>query len=124
MTEAETRKERLDELRREVVRDHIERAREAMRRGDWERADALLERAHIVGQPSAVDHVRAHLWMLVCGWKQRDGREIVGQLWRLLVAGPASLTGRYPRGNTGRANVSAFVPMPIPSDLRELLDAA
>ena len=37
------------------------------------------------------------------------------------MAGPGSATGRYPLGNTGRANVSATKPMPIPDDLAELL---
>ncbi|HEV3401169.1 MAG TPA: DUF3703 domain-containing protein [Acidimicrobiales bacterium] len=45
-----------------------------------------------------------------------------GQVLRLVLAGPGSLTGRYPLGNTGGANVSAFAPMPIPDDLRDLLE--
>ena len=102
--------------------EHISRARDAIRRRDWATAEMLLDRAHVIGQPSAVDHVRTHAWMLVYGWKRRDGGEIVGQLWRLFVAGPASFLGRYPVGNTGRANVSGFVPMPIPEDLRDLLE--
>jgi hypothetical protein len=53
--------------------------------------------------------------------RRRDRREIVGQVFRLLVAGPGSLTGRYPVGNTGGANVSAFRPMDIPEDLRLVL---
>ncbi|MBT8427288.1 MAG: DUF3703 domain-containing protein, partial [Erythrobacter sp.] len=31
-----------------------------------------------------------------------------------------NLTGRLPWGNTGRANVSAFAPMPYPDDLAEV----
>jgi hypothetical protein len=50
-----------------------------------------------------------------------DPREGIGQLFRVLVAAPGSWTGRYPVGNTGGANVSAFEPMPIPDDLRDLL---
>ena len=50
-----------------------------------------------------------------------DLRESVGQLFRILVAAPGSWTGRYPAGNTGGANVSAFEPMPLPDDLRDLL---
>ena len=42
---------------------------------------------------------------------------------RILVAGPGSATGRYPRGNTGRPNVPATKPMPVPADLAELLAA-
>jgi hypothetical protein len=39
--------------------------------------------------------------MLACGFRRHDRREIVGQMVRLVVAGPGSLTGRYPVGNTG-----------------------
>ena len=107
--------------RRRAFDAHIEEARDAMRRREWLAAEALLDRAHVIGQPSAVDHVRSHAWMLLLGWRKRDAREIAGQLWRLLVAAPASLLGKYPAGNTGRTNVSGFVPMPIPDDLRDLL---
>ncbi len=100
----------------------IAQARQAIGRRDWTSAEGYLDRAHVLGQPSTVDHVRAHVWMLVCGWKKRDPGEIAGQVWRLLVAAPASLLGTYPAGNTGRTNVSGFAPMAIPPELREILD--
>ncbi|HEY6617230.1 MAG TPA: DUF3703 domain-containing protein, partial [Vicinamibacterales bacterium] len=57
--------------------------------------------------------------------RRSDWHELVGQLFRITVAVPGSITGKYPLGNTGGANVSAFEPMPIPEDLRPLLpDAA
>jgi Protein of unknown function (DUF3703) len=76
-----------------------------------------LERAHILSQPRALLHLRTHIAMLGVGIRRHDRREIVGQLLRLLVAGPGSLTGRYPVGNTGGADVDALTPMPIPDDL-------
>ena len=85
--------------------------------GEWHH----LERAHIVGQPLPVAHIRTHAAMLGYGVRHRDRREILGQIARLLVAGRGSATRRYPLGNTGGANVSAFAPMNIPSDLRVLL---
>jgi hypothetical protein len=81
-----------------------------------------LERAHILSQPMAGPHIRTHLAMIGYGFRRHDRREVLGQLFRLMVAGPGSLTGRYPVGNTGGANVSAFLPMPIPDDLRAVLD--
>ena len=81
-----------------------------------------LERAHILSQPLAGAHVRTHVAMLGAALRRRDPNEIVGQVFRFAVAGPGSLTGRYPVGNTGGADVSAFKPMPIPDDLRDLLD--
>lgn len=62
--------------------------------------------------------------MLSLGWSQRNRGEVVGQIGRLIVAGPGSALGRYPVGNTGRANVSAFRPMPIRDDLASLLNDA
>jgi hypothetical protein len=91
---------------------------------DFERAWSHLERAHILSQPLAGAHVRTHGAMLVAAVRRREGKEVLGQLFRLAVAGPGSLTGRYPVGNTGGADVSAFAPMPIPDDLRAILDEA
>ena len=82
----------------------------------------FLERAHILSQPLVVPHVRTHLAMLGAGLRRHDRREVVGQLARLVLAGPGSLSGRYPVGNSGGADVSAFVPMPVPEDLRPLLE--
>ena len=62
--------------------------------------------------------------MLSLGWSQRSRAEVVGQVARLIVAGPGSALGRYPVGNTGRANVSAIEPMPIRSDLASILEDA
>ncbi len=86
--------------------------------GEWRH----LERAHILSQPMAVAHVRTHVAMLGYGLRHHDGHEIVGQLVRLVVAAPGTWTGRYPVGNTGGANVSALKPMPIPDDLRAVLN--
>jgi FtsP/CotA-like multicopper oxidase with cupredoxin domain len=83
-----------------------------------------LERAHILSQPLGDLHVRTHGAMLRCAVQRRQWHEVLGQLFRLVVAAPGSVTGRYPVGNTGGANVSAFAPMPIPDDLEAVLDDA
>ena len=80
-----------------------------------------LERAHILSQPLAGLHLRTHGAMLTASVRRRDGREIAGQLLRLVLAVPGSVSGRYPVGNTGGADVSAFSPMAVPEDLRPLL---
>lgn len=97
-------------------------ARSARERGDVADEWKHLERAHILSQPMAGLHVRTHLAMLTYAFRRRDPREIVGQLLRLVVAAPGSWTGRYPVGNTGGADVSALRPMPVPEDLRAILD--
>src|SRR3954467_13325469 len=81
-----------------------------------------LERAHILSQPLSQLHVRTHAAMLATAVRRREWHETLGQLFRLVVAAPGSLTGRYPVGNTGGANVNAFAPMPIPDDLKKVLD--
>jgi Protein of unknown function (DUF3703) len=116
----------VDASRRSVLRaawsDERAAARSARARGDVASEWKHLERAHILSQPMAAPHVRTHLAMLAYGFRRRAPREIVGQLLRLVVAGPGSWTGRYPVGNTGGADVSAFQPMPIPEDLRAILE--
>ncbi len=97
-------------------------ARAAKRRGDVEDEWRHLERAHVLSQPMAGQHLRTHVAMLGYGLRRRDQREIIGQIGRLVVAAPGSWTGRYPVGNTGGANVSALKPMPIPDDLQAVLD--
>ena len=56
--------------------------------------------------------------MLNFAFDQRDAKEVVGQIVRLVLAPLGALTGRIPVGNIGRSNVSAFTSMPIPEDLR------
>lgn len=82
-----------------------------------------LERAHVLSQRMTARHLYVHWQMLVAGLYQRDLREVVGQLPRLLAA---LLFSRIwvPAGNTGRARVSALRPMSIPKDLRRLLSQA
>jgi len=106
---------------RDSWRAEIQRARNA--RADQRPIDEWhhLERAHILSQPLAIPHVRTHAHMLGHALRHRDRRELIGQLLRILAAAPGSAAGRYPLGNTGGADVSAFEPMPVPSDLVPLL---
>ncbi len=95
----------------------LDSARAARSTGDTSAEWTHLERAHILSQPMAGPHVRTHVAMLSAALRHRDRHEVLGQVFRCLVAAPGSLTGRYPVGNTGGSNVSAFEPMPIPDDL-------
>jgi hypothetical protein len=99
----------------------IDAARAARATGDTSAEWTHLERAHILSQPLARAHVRTHLAMFAVALRHRDRREVIGQLFRIIVAAPGSITGKYPVGNTGGADVSPFAPMPIPDDLRPLL---
>jgi hypothetical protein len=101
----------------------LDDARLAEQERDLERAWRHLERAHVLSQAYGGAHVRVHARMLGFGWRRRDAREVLGQLVRVLVAGPGSWLGRAPLGNTGGANVGINTPMPIPEDLQKLLDS-
>lgn len=89
--------------------------------GSVERAFHHLARAHILGQRSTTRHVRAHWHMLKLGASTGAWGEVAGQASRIVAAALFSRVW-VPAGNTGRANVSAFKPMPVPEDLRAVLE--
>jgi len=84
---------------------------------------AHLERAHIISQPYPWLHTRNHVDMFVLAVGQQDWREAVGQVIRIVVAAPGSLTGRFPEGNTGRTSVGLMTRMPVPASLAAEIDA-
>lgn len=107
-------------VRRQISED-LRIVNSAARSGNLAVAWALLEECHVLSQPWAWPHVRTHLSMFALAVRTVDVREALGQLARVVVAAPGSLAGRYPVGNTGRARVSMFAPMPVPPRLDRLL---
>lgn len=83
-----------------------------------------LERAHILGQTSTIEHVRVHGRMLLWGLRRRNVGEVAGQMQRMIGAAAVTGLGLIPHGNTGGSNVSAFKPMPIPEDLSAIIASA
>jgi hypothetical protein len=81
-----------------------------------------LERAHILGQPWAVEHSEVHWLMLRFGFKIKNWKEIRGQILRLVFGGVKSFVGKIPVGNTGGSNVPPLMSMEIPEDLKEQLN--
>ena len=112
-----------EEIRTRLQQNLIE-SRQARKSKDFDRCWTLLEDAHVLSQPWAWLHVSVHGSLFVTAMMQRDVREVRGQLSRIAVAGPGSLSGRYPTGNTGRARVPATQPMPIAGELAEVLQRA
>ncbi|MGD9968224.1 MAG: DUF3703 domain-containing protein [Hyphomonadaceae bacterium] len=110
------------------IRSHVDhelaRAAPAERAGDAAAGFRHLERAHVLGQASTVQHVRAHWAMLIWALRHRAPREVRGQITRLIGAATKTWIGLIPSGNTGGANVSAFKAMPIPGDLADIIAAA
>jgi hypothetical protein len=98
--------------------------RTARNAGDREAAWQALERLHIVSQVLLWPHIRSHIDMFGFALSLRDLKEITGQLVRLMLAPLGNLTRRLPLGNTGRANVSAFLPMAIAPDLQRQMKEA
>jgi hypothetical protein len=106
---------------RAAFRHEVQSAREEIAAARVEVAFVHLERAHILGQRDTVAHVHSHWLMLRLAASVGQWREVVGQAIRIVAA---ALFSRIwvPIGNTGRANVSALRPMPVPEDLRALVE--
>ena len=81
-----------------------------------------LERSHIIGQSYPIEHTYSHWLMLKFGFRQKDTKEVFGQIIRLIVGGWKSFINHVPLGNTGGANVPPLKRMPIPNDIEKLLD--
>jgi Protein of unknown function (DUF3703) len=105
---------------REVFKQELARATSAK---SFDQTWFHLERAHIVSQAWAWPHTQTHWLMLLQAFRSRDGREISGQLVRLVVGGPGSLAGRYPQGNDGRARTPILATATIPEDLGVTLNS-
>lgn len=105
----------------EAFAHEVRAARASYARRDLESTFVHLERAHILAQRYTARHALVHCWMLRVGLARRDLREVLGQLGRIVAALVFSRIW-VPVGNTGGANVSAFARMPVPEDLRRLLE--
>jgi hypothetical protein len=107
---------------RRVIAAEMAAYQSAVEAGDDDRAWHHLERVHIVSQPFLGPHLASHRAMLRFAIEKRDWSEVLGQILRTILAPLGTLTGRLPVGNTGRSNVSAFAPMPVPDDLQLEID--
>lgn len=97
--------------------------KEAYDKGRFQQAWRHLERAHILGQPYPFQHSEVHWLMFKFGIRMKDGKEILGQIPRLLAGGVKSFVGVIPVGNTGGANVPPLKPLEIPNDLQQIIDS-
>jgi hypothetical protein len=106
---------------RHAYETELNAAKAATAAGKTEVAFHHLERAHILGQRDTLKHVYVHWLMLRLGAATGAWREVIGQSTRIVAA---ALFSRIwvPAGNSGRAHVSALKPMPVPDDLRALLE--
>ncbi len=107
---------------KEIILDHyrnelalFQKATDAEKR--WEH----LARAHILSQYYAWPHLYIHWKMFLYAVQTLNHRELLGQIPRLILAIPGSLSKKAPKGNTGLSNIGIFTPMEIPEDLKEIL---
>ena len=112
-----------DALKPYFIRE-ISTYRQAYRGGDLPTAWHHLERAHIIGQRYPVQHTYVHWKMLQFGFRIKSGKEIAGQLPRLLVGGVKSFVGKVPVGNPGGASVPPLQSFPIGEDIQEMFRLA
>lgn len=107
------------------LKPHFEKELQAARENylleQWLFAWRHLERAHILGQPWAVEHTLVHWKMLQFGMQIKNWKEVLGQLPRLAFGGVKSFVGKIPVGNTGGSNVPALQPMEIPEDIKVIM---
>ena len=92
--------------------------------GESARSFGRLERAHVLGQASTVQHVRVHIQMLVWAWRERRAKAFLGQSFRIVGAATKTAVGLVPEGNTGGTNISPFKRLPVPRDLATVIASA
>lgn len=108
---------------RPFVQAELDAAARHEARGEFESAFGRLERAHVLGQASTVEHVRVHWAMFRWALRQKVAPEACGQAWRM--SGALLKTWLWvPVGNTGGTGVSGFRPMPIAPELGRLIEHA
>lgn len=83
-----------------------------------------LERAHIIGQKYPSTHTFVHWKMLQFGIKIKSGKEIIGQIPRLIFGGVKSFVRRIPVGNLEGANIPPLKPFPIEKELQDIFAKA
>ncbi len=83
-----------------------------------------MKRAHIIGQKYPYTHTLVHWKMLKFGFKIKSGKEIFGQIPRLIFGGIKSFVGKIPIGNLGGANVPPLKSFPIEKELQDIFTNA
>lgn len=117
----------MSSFRNRVLPEFLSELREfdrLMDEGLPDEAFRRLENAHVIGQESTRLHVFAHYQMARWAVQQKDLRELLGQVLRIVGAATKTVFGLVPRGNTGGSNVSPFKPMPLSAEHERIITAA
>ena len=106
------------------VQQEVAQSQQYRAAGDINKEFEYLENAHVLGQESTYYHVYAHWKMLQWGIRNRNIKEVLGQLLRIVGAAVTTAIGLVPHGNTGGSNVSPFQRMPIQPRLAMIISQA
>tara|TARA_R110001592_G_scaffold93590_1_gene271633 strand:+ start:250 stop:603 length:354 start_codon:yes stop_codon:yes gene_type:complete len=107
-----------NQLLKNEFNHQLKLGRIALKENDFKTSFYHFENAHVLGQKHIIRHTISHYWMLVFGIKQRNLKEIIGQVVRI----SASLLFTciwVPQGNTGGSNISPIKKMPIRKELKK-----
>lgn len=110
-----------DGLKKHYIKE-LELYRISLLKSDLSKAWHHLERSHILGQSYPYEHTYSHWLMLKFGFRQKNTKEVLGQLLRLAVGGWKSFIDHIPTGNTGGSNVPPLKKMDLPHDLSIILN--
>mgnify|MGYP003384482051 CR=1 FL=1 len=106
------------------VIEEILKAAKTQEAGDYSSAFTYLENAHVLGQESTYWHVKVHYLMMLWGFKQKNTKEVIGQIIRIIGAALLTAVKGVPVGNTGGSNVSPVKVMPITPEHAAIISKA
>lgn len=74
----------------------------------YEELLSKLEQEHVRVQFQAIPHFIVHWKMIALAFRFKVWSEFIGQIPRLILAIPGSMTGKAPRGNLGSTKMGIF----------------
>jgi len=110
-----------DGLKKHYIKE-FELYRISLLKSDLSKAWHHLESSHILGQSYPYEHIYSHWLMLKFGLRQKNLKEVLGQILRLVVGGWKSFIDHVPTGNTGGSDVPPLKRMKLPQDLSIILN--
>lgn len=75
---------------------------------EYEKEMEALEKEHLLFQLKSIPHFNVHWKMLRLAYRFKNWNEFWGQIPRLILAIPGSLTGKAPKGNVGSTKMGIF----------------
>lgn len=99
----------------------ISEARQQLAGGDLTLALIALEKAHFIGQRSAIPHAHVHILMFLVNMKMKSFGEAAGQFSFIFIGFFGSLLGIALAPNAGRFFAKNATHKEIPEELRKIL---